>query len=229
MANTDESNREQKDIVQKLTKEPKPRFAVDIAALIHNENHFEHMKQYYGLLMYEEPLVGWIIAETPRAMDGGEYMVLLIYKKEINMVMIDHVLGNQIIDTIQAAGTVDMIDKENDYGDRVYETVHQLGSKALVLLGLCNIVEHQAMRVPKGMADLFETFRVHGGHLWTMLPTMTTERIYKVSFRFEQDQPKESLRLNTEQVADGTLAIEPTDCPNTIHISSPRNRRTEKH
>ena len=127
MATTNESN-----------KEPKPRIAVAIAALIHNEKHLEHMKKYYGLLVYndrgittdktEEPLVGWIIAETPWAMDGGEYMVLLIYKKEINMVMIDHVLGNQIIDTIQAAGTVDMIDKENDYGDRVYEMVHQLAS-----------------------------------------------------------------------------------------------------
>ena len=183
MATTNESN-----------KEPKPRIAVAIAALIHNEKHLEHMKKYYGLLVYndrgittdktEEPLVGWIIAETPWAMDGGEYMVLLIYKKEINMVMIDHVLGNQIIDTIQAAGTVDMIDKENDYGDRVYETVRQLASKALVLLGPCNILEQQVMKVPKEMADLYETFRVHGGRLWTKLPTTITERIYEVSFPF---------------------------------------------
>ena len=153
----------------------------------------------------------------------------MIYKKEINMVMIDHMLGNQIIDTIQTAGTVDMIEQENDYSDRVYEMVRQMASKALVLLGPCNIVEHQAMSVPKEMPDLYETFKVHWGPLWTMLPTTITERIHEVSFRFEQDQPKESLRLNTEQVADGTLAIEPTDCPNTIHISSPRNRRTEKH
>ena len=55
-------------------------------------------------------------------------MALLIYRNEINMVMIDHVLGHQMIDTIQAAGTVHVIDEENDYGDRLYEMVHQLAS-----------------------------------------------------------------------------------------------------
>ena len=41
-------------------------------------------------------------------------MALLIYRNEINMVMIDHVLGHQMIDTIQAAGMVDIIYEENN-------------------------------------------------------------------------------------------------------------------
>ena len=117
----DESNKEHNDRVEQMTEEPKPRIAVAIAELIHSKNNLEHMRQYHGLLVYndrgiitdqtEEPLVGWIIAETPRAMDGGRYIALLIYRKEINMVIIDHILGHQMIETIQEAGTVDIIDK----------------------------------------------------------------------------------------------------------------------
>ena len=90
-------------------------------------------------------------------MDVGRYMALLIYRKEINMVMIDHVLGHQMIDMIQAAGTVDMIDEESNYGDRVYETVHQFPNTAWVLLGPHNMVHHQVMSVPKEMADLYNS------------------------------------------------------------------------
>ena len=93
----DEWNKEQNDRVEQMTEELKPRIAVAIAALIHSKNHLEHMRQYHGLLVYndrgvvtdqtEEPLVGWIIAETPRAMDGGRYMAFLIYRKEIDMII----------------------------------------------------------------------------------------------------------------------------------------------
>ena len=134
----DESNKEHNHRVEQMTEEPKPRIAVAIAELIHSKNNLEHMRQYHGLLVYndrgvvtdqtEEPLVGWIIAETPRAMDGGRYMAFLIYRKEIDMVMIDQVLGHQMIDTIQAAGMVDIIYEENNYGDRLYGMVHQLAS-----------------------------------------------------------------------------------------------------
>ena len=68
-----------------------------------------------------------------------------------------------------------------------------------------------------------------------MLLTMITERIHEVSFQFEQDQSKESLRLNTEQrarrrehVASGMLAIGQTDCPNMVHIGGPRSRRSRR-
>ena len=68
MAINDKSNKEQHNIVEQLTEEPKPRIAVAIAALTHSKNHLEHMKQYHWLLVYndrdtitdqtEEPLVG---------------------------------------------------------------------------------------------------------------------------------------------------------------------------
>ena len=65
------------------------------------------------------------------------------------MVMIDHAIGNQMIDVIQTAVTVDMCqDEKNDYGDKVYETTCQLAATKLVLLGPDSIVDHQAMSAP---------------------------------------------------------------------------------
>ena len=87
----------------------------------------------------------------------------------------------------QCMATTDESNKEPK--PRVYETVRQLASKALVLLGLCNVVEYQAMSVPKEIADLYKTFRVHGGPLWMMLHTTITERIYEVSFRTSPRSP----------------------------------------
>ena len=47
-------------------------------------------------------------------------MALLTYKKNIHMVMIDHAIGNQMIDVVQTASTVDMCQEENnDYGEQV--------------------------------------------------------------------------------------------------------------
>ena len=83
-----------------------------LAALTYEKNNMGHMRQYQGLLAYnnsgiqrnkiEEPLVGWIVVETTRARHGGSYMALLTYKKNIHMVMIDHAIGNQMIDVIHS-------------------------------------------------------------------------------------------------------------------------------
>ena len=95
-------------------------------------------------------------------------MAMLTYKKDIHMVMIDHAIGNQMIDIIQTAVTVDMCqDEKNDYGDKVYETTCQLAATTLVFLGPYSIV----MSAPMDRATLYETFRVHGGPLSMMLPT----------------------------------------------------------
>ena len=49
-------------------------------------------------------------------MNGGSYMELLTYKKDIH-------IGNQMIDVIQTAVTLDICqDEKNDYGEQEYET-----------------------------------------------------------------------------------------------------------
>ena len=83
------------------------------------------------------------------------------------MVMINHALGQKMNVTTLAAGMldiVDMINKENGYGDRVYKTAQEMASTALVLLEPHHIVEHQAMSVPSEMADLYKTFMDNAAH-----------------------------------------------------------------
>ena len=70
---------------EQLPKKPKPRITWSIAAMTHEKDNMGHMRQYQGLLVYknsgittdrtEEPLKGWIVAETTRAMDGGDIQV----------------------------------------------------------------------------------------------------------------------------------------------------------
>ena len=97
-------------------------------------------------------------------------MALLTYKKDIYMIMIDHAIGNQMIDVVQTASTVDMCQEENtDYGEQVYETACRLAATTLVLVGPDSIIAHQAMSAPMDMATLYETFRMHGGPFWSML------------------------------------------------------------
>ena len=69
-----------------------------------------------------------------------------------------------------------------------------------------------------------------------MLTTTMSERIHRVSFRFKQDPIKEPFCLNaeprarhSEQEVDRMPAIGPTDCPDTVHNSSPRNRRNRRN
>ena len=119
----------QVDVVEPLTEVPECRTA--ITALIHKENTLEIMTQYHGLLVYTDGgdiLVGWITAGKQRAMDGGRYMTMLIYREEINMTIISHALGAKRIDTTIAAGVVKMLHDENEYGDRVYAMVPDMAS-----------------------------------------------------------------------------------------------------
>ena len=86
------------------------------------------------------------------------------------MIMLDHEIGNQMIDVVQTASTVDMFQEENnDYREQVYKTAYRLAAMTLVLMGPDSIVAHQAMSAPMDMATLYETFRMHGGPFWSML------------------------------------------------------------
>ena len=51
-----------------------------------------------------------------------------------------------MIDTTLAAGMVDMINEENGYGDRVYETAQEMASTTWVLSEPHHIVEYQAIK-----------------------------------------------------------------------------------
>ena len=93
----------------------------------------------------EEPLVGWIVAETTRVRNRGSYMALLTYNKDIHMIMIDHAIGNQMIDVVLTASTADndMCQEENnDYGEQVYETACRLAATTLVLVGPDSIIAY---------------------------------------------------------------------------------------
>ena len=106
-------------------------------------------------------------------------MALLTYKKDIHMVMIDHAIGNQMIDVVQTASTVDMCQEENnDYWEQVHETACWLAATTLVLVGPDNIVAYQAMSAPTDVATLYETFRMHGGPLCSILRTTVSVRTY---------------------------------------------------
>ena len=65
-------------------------------------------------------------------------MALLAHKEGSNIIMLDNVLGRQMIDVCHEADAVDRmyntIDKEYWYSDRVYEIVHHLGSTVVVPL-----------------------------------------------------------------------------------------------
>ena len=88
--------------VTSVIKEPRPRITMVIALLSANKDSLGGVRKYHGLLIYNnrgfadpaaQPLVGWIVAETPKALSGGRYMTLLIYKEGLNMVVLDHEVG----------------------------------------------------------------------------------------------------------------------------------------
>ena len=148
------------------------------------------------------------------------------------MTIISNALGAKMIDTTIAAGVVKMLHDENEYGDRVYEIVQDMASATWVLLEPHHIVEHQAILVPREIADLYETFREQGGPSWTTLPTTMSDRIHDVSFRFERDPPRKPVCLSAvtetrrrEQEADELMAKDTTDCLNATQDSGHRNRR----
>ena len=61
-----------------------------VAVLTANKDSMGEMGKYYGLLVYnnrdfvtdtaDKPLLGWVVAETPKAVSRGRYMALLVYK-----------------------------------------------------------------------------------------------------------------------------------------------------
>ena len=65
------------------------------------------------------------------------------------MTIVSHALGAQMIDTSIAAGVVNMLDDENGYGDRVYETVQDMASTTWALLETHHMVKYQATKVPR--------------------------------------------------------------------------------
>ena len=80
---------------------------------------FYLVKKYHGLLVYmdesfdtdvyEEPVLGWIVAATPQTGDGGEYVALLVYDEDSTITMLDHTLGHQMIDMGQPTDAGDKV------------------------------------------------------------------------------------------------------------------------
>ena len=67
------------------------------------------------------------------------------------------------------------------------------------------------------MATLYETFRVHGWPLWSMLPATISIEIFNLPFRFDQD-PKGN-------PSAWPWSGRPPVCMNTMHKQGPENIR----
>ena len=121
-----------------------------------------------------------------------------------------------MIDVVLTASTLDICQEENnDYGEQVYETACRLAATTLVLVGPDSIIAYQAMSAPMDMATLYETFRMHGGHLRSMLPTTISVEIFNLLFRFER----------REQTENGIPVMSPSACLNTTPEHGPGNGR----
>ena len=150
------------------------------------------------------------------------------------MVMIDNTIGDQMINVVSAAGTMSMHqDEDNDYGNKVYKKACRLATTTLVLVGPDSIIAHQAMSAPMDMATLYETFRMHGGPLWSVLPYTISVEIFNLSFRFKEDPSGKPLCLETEwkarhreQTENGIPVMSSSACLNTTHEHGPGNGRT---
>ena len=102
------------------------RIVVMIAELYASGCNETECKKYHRLLVYvdesfdtdvyEEPVLGWIVAATPQTGDGGEYVALLVYDEDSTITILDHTLGRQMIDMGQLTHP----------GDRVCEIVQRL-------------------------------------------------------------------------------------------------------
>ena len=100
----------------------------------------------------------------------------------------DHAIGNQMINMVSAAGTMDRCqDENNDYGDKVFETACRLVATTLVLVGPDSIIAHQAMSAPMDMMTLYKTLRRYGGPLWSMLPSTISVEIFNLPFWSKED------------------------------------------
>ena len=88
----------------------------------------------------------------------------------------------------------------------MYTIVHQLESTAMVPLGPHNIVEQQAVCVPKEMAEFYEIFRVNDeGPLPTLLLTTMPGRIL--------DPAEDALMQNTGNVIGDADQVEIKELP----------------
>ena len=80
MVMCNESNKMHNNRAKQLTKKPKPRITVAIAAMTHEKDYMGHTRQYQGLLVYnnsgirrnkiEEPIVGWM-KQKGQEMEGA--------------------------------------------------------------------------------------------------------------------------------------------------------------
>ena len=105
---TDRSGMGQEAMVSSMIKEPMPRISVVIAVMTADKTSLGGVRKYRRLLIYnnrgfaadtaDQPLLGWIVADTPKPVSGGRYMALLIYKEVLNMVVLDHELGRRMVE-----------------------------------------------------------------------------------------------------------------------------------
>ena len=78
--------------VGSVTREPGSRMALVVAVLTANKDYIGEVREYNGLLVYhnkdfatdptDKPLLGWIVAETPQAVNRERFMALLTTKKD---------------------------------------------------------------------------------------------------------------------------------------------------
>ena len=96
------------------------------------DNHMGRVVEYNGLLVYRDgdsttsptdrPILGWIIASTPRAMIGRRFMALMFYKEGLNMAIIDKEMGDKMLELCLTAKVADRVAntvvKGFGFGDR---------------------------------------------------------------------------------------------------------------
>ena len=83
-----------------------PWMAVKVVVLTATRDvQMGRVAEYNGLLVYHNeddttsptdwPILGWIIASSPRAVSGGKFMTLIFCKEGLNMVIIDQAMGSR--------------------------------------------------------------------------------------------------------------------------------------
>lgn len=119
-------------------------------------------------------------------------MVLLVYRRGMNMVLMGQVQGRLMIDichdAIEANNMEEMPNKGFGFGDRIFELYQQLETTEVMLMGPHHIVEQHAMGVPTEMEEFYDLFR--NINEWTkliLLPTTMPTGVFGLAFKFKQD------------------------------------------
>ena len=83
-------------------------------------------KEYHVLFIYnerdfdtnveEEPLLSWVVMTTQLTVGGGEYTILIGYKDNLLVTIVDHTLGSKMIN----------LGRMTDTGDRIFEMMKRL-------------------------------------------------------------------------------------------------------